>query len=268
MEFKVLGSVGAEVDGRFCGVRGGQQRALLAVLLVNGGRLVPAEDLYGELWGSEPPLTVANSLQAHVSRLRRTLQEWGPGAPSLVTRSMGYALEFPADALDMNVFKSRVAKARAVGATDSAWATHLLDQALGLWRGAPLQDVTGGPLCRSVAVQLEEEYLTATEDKLWLDFECEVPSAIGELKRMSVVHPWRERVTEMLMLALYRCGRQAEAIETYHAARGRMIDELGMEPSPQLRERFLAILNQAPQAGSSAAPPAPGTWSPQLVRSA
>ncbi|MFJ6623637.1 BTAD domain-containing putative transcriptional regulator [Kitasatospora sp. NPDC091335] len=254
MEFKVLGSVGVEVDGRFRSVRGGQQRALLAVLLVNGGRLVPAEELYTELWGNEPPLTLVNSLQAHVSRLRRTMHGWGPAAPSLVTRSMGYVLEFPAGALDMNVFKSRIAKARSARATDPARAAELLDEALALWRGTPMQDVTGGPLCRSVAAQLEEEYLAATEDKLWLDVEREVHSVIGELKCMSVAHPWRERVTEMLILALYRCGRQAEAIETYHTARGRMVAELGMEPSPQLRERFLAILNQAPLPGPSAVP--------------
>lgn len=262
MKFRILGSVGVEVDGHFRSVRGGQQRALLAALLVSGGRLVPAGELYTELWGTEPPLTVENALQAHVSRLRRTLQEWGSPAPSLVTRSTGYALEFPAEELDMNVFRRRVAEARRALSTDPAWAAGLLGEALALWRGVPLQDVTGGPLCRSVAVQLEEEHLAATEDKLWLDFECDVPSAIGELKRMSIVHPWRERVTEMLMLALYRYGRQAEAIETYHTARSRMVDELGIEPSPQLRERFLAILNQAPVL------PDRRTVSPQLARSA
>jgi DNA-binding SARP family transcriptional activator len=246
VKFKVLGSVGVEVDGHFHSIRGGHQRVLLAVLLVNGGKLVPAEELYAELWGDEPPVTVENALQAHVSRLRRTLQEWGDGAPALISRSTGYSLEFAAEDLDMNVFRRGVGQARSVMALDRAGAAGLLSQCLGLWRGAPLQDVAGGLLCQSAAVQLAEEHLAATEDKLWLDLEREVPSAIGELKRMSVVHPWRERVTEMLMLALYRCGRQAEAIETYHAARGRMIAELGTEPSPQLRERFLDILNQSP----------------------
>ncbi|MFD5700357.1 AfsR/SARP family transcriptional regulator [Streptomyces lasiicapitis] len=246
MKFKVLGSLGVEVDGHFHPIRGGHQRVLLAVLLVNGGRLIPAEELYGELWGEHPPVTVENALQAHVSRLRRTLQSLGPGAPVLLTRSTGYSLEFPAGDLDLNVFRRGVGRARAVMDRDREAAAGLLAQVLGLWRGSALQDVTGGPLCRSVAVQLAEEHLAATEDKLWLDFEREVPLAIGELKRMSVVHPWRERVTEMLMLALYRCGRQAEAIETYNAARARMVAELGTEPSPQLRELFLDILNQSP----------------------
>ena len=253
MKFKVLGSVGIEVDGHFHSIRGGHQRVLLAVLLVNGGRLVPAEELYGELWGDQPPVTVENALQAHVSRLRRTLQEWGDGAPSLITRSTGYSLEFPAEDLDLNVFRRGVGRARSLMSLDPEEAAALFSQALGLWRGAALQDVTGGLLCQSVTVQLAEEHLAATEDKLWLDFEREVPSAIGELKRMSIVHPWRERVTEMLMLALYRCGRQAEAIEAYHTARGRMAAELGIEPSPQLKERFLDILNQSPACAAAGA---------------
>ncbi|MEV0323672.1 AfsR/SARP family transcriptional regulator [Streptomyces sp. NPDC050658] len=267
MKFKVLGSVGVEVQGHFHGVRGGHQRVLLAVLLVNGGKLVPAEELYAELWGDEPPVTVENALQAHVSRLRRTLQEWGPGAPALVGRSTGYSLEVPAEDLDMNVFRRGVAKARAAMDLDPAGAAALLAQSLGLWRGTALQGVAGGLLCQSVAVQLAEEHLAATEDKLWLDLEREVPSAIGELKRMSVVHPWRERVTEMLMLALYRCGRQAEAIETYHAARTRMVAELGTEPSPQLRERFLEMLNQSPACAAPAreARAARAARAPQLV---
>ncbi|MEU6886849.1 AfsR/SARP family transcriptional regulator [Streptomyces viridosporus] len=247
MKFRVLGSVGVEVDGRFHGVQGGRQRALLAVLLVQGGRLVSVEDLYAELWGDDLPGTVGNALQAHVSRLRRTLQGLGEGAPELVSRSAGYCLEFPTEDLDMNVFRRGVGRARSLMGVDQAGAAGLFAECLGLWRGAPLQDVAGGVLCRSVAVQLAEEHLAALEDKLWLDFEREVPSAIGELKRMSVVYPWRERVTEMLMRALYRCGRQAEAIETYHAARDRIVDELGTEPSPQLRELFLDILNQSPR---------------------
>ncbi|GHE97052.1 hypothetical protein GCM10018785_72100 [Streptomyces longispororuber] len=267
MKFKVLGSVGVEVEGHFHSVRGTQQRALLAVLLVNGGRMVPVEDLYTELWGDEPPLTVENALQAHVSRLRRTLQAWGAAEAAgvaLRARSTGYLLEFPAEDLDMNVFRRRAAAARAVMGCEPVRAAALLQECLGLWRGAPLQDAAKGPLCQSVAVQLGEEHLAAVEDKLWLDIECEVPSAIGELKRMSVVHPWRERITEILMLALYRCGRQAEAIETYHAARHRMVAELGMEPSAQLRERFLDILNQTPRqpAPAPVAAPAPAPAAP------
>ncbi|MDN0197940.1 AfsR/SARP family transcriptional regulator [Streptomyces sp. S.PNR 29] len=266
MKFKVLGSVGIEADGHFHSIRGGHQRVLLAVLLVNGGKLVPAEELYAELWGDEPPMTVENALQAHVSRLRRTLQEFGDGTVSLISRSTGYSLQFPLDDLDMNVFRRGIAQARSVMAFDTEQASRLLAQCLGLWRGAALQDVAGGLLCQSAAVQLAEEHLAATEDKLWLDLQREVPSAIGELKRMSVVHPWRERITEMLMRALYRCGRQAEAIETYHAARARMIAELGTEPSPQLRELFLDILNQSPAcAGTGAGSTARPALSPQPV---
>ncbi|UYM22885.1 winged helix-turn-helix domain-containing protein [Streptomyces sp. AD16] len=137
MKFNVLGSVGIEVEGHFRSIRGGHQRVLLAVLLVNGGQLVPAEDLYGELWGEQPPVTVENALQAHVSRLRRTLQECGDHAPALITRSTGYSLEFPAQDLDMNAFRQGVGRARSLMAKDRDAAAALLTQSLGLWRGAP-----------------------------------------------------------------------------------------------------------------------------------
>jgi DNA-binding SARP family transcriptional activator len=250
VRFRILGPVSYEIEGQLHSIRGSRQRTLLAALLVSGGRPVPAEQLYTELWGETPPATANNSLQAHIYRLRGTLQRLPVGAgkgPQVTTRASGYALEHDWDNLDMTLFRSTIAESRRVVDKDPRKAYALLDQALSLWRGSPLQDVPAGPMCQSVALQLDEEHMTALEDKLWLSIGCEDPThVIGELKRMSSVHPWRERITEMLMLALYRCGRQAEAIEAYNSARRRLVDELGMEPSTELRQRFRDILNQAP----------------------
>jgi len=250
MKFTVLGSVGAVVDGRFSAISGTRQRILLATLLIRAGRLVPTEQLYTELWGDNPPDTVENALQAHVSRLRRTLRQLAGGpqaAPALITQASGYVLDVAPDDLDMSVFRDRLTRSRLAVENDPVQAGRLLDEALALWQGAPLQDVTASALCRSVALQLDEEYLAALEDKLELGIRCNQPaSTISELRRLSVIHPWRERITELLMLALYLSGRQAEAVEAYNTARSRLIDELGMEPSPQLKRLFREILNQEP----------------------
>lgn len=250
MRFRILGPVGYEINGLFYDVAGMRQRILLAALLVSNGRPVSADQLYTELWGENPPDTVGNSLQAHICRLRGTLQkmtDMDVSPPRLVTRTSGYALEIAAGDLDMNVFRERVSRSRDIISERPTEAYALLGEALTLWRGSPLQDVPASPLCRSVAIQLDEEYVTALEDKLWLSMDCEDPlHAVGELKRMSAVYPWRERITEMLMLALYRCGRQVEAVGAYNNARSRLANELGMEPSVRLKSMFREILNQAP----------------------
>ncbi|MGA4846828.1 AfsR/SARP family transcriptional regulator [Streptomyces sp. G5(2025)] len=200
--------------------------------------------------GENPPPTFENSLQAHVYRLRRTLQQAaGPGgaAPELLTRSSGYVLELGGAETDAAAFRRLTGEARACTRHSPAQAHRLLDEALALWRGAPFQDVAQGPMSQSVALALEEEQLSAVEDKLWLEIQLADPvNTISELKRMRTIHPWRERLTEMLMLALYRTGRQAEAVETYNSTRHRLSSELGVEPSLRLRERLREILNQAP----------------------
>ncbi|MEU5658625.1 AfsR/SARP family transcriptional regulator [Streptomyces sp. NPDC047737] len=251
MRFTVLGSVGAVVNEQFTAIAGTQQRILLATLLLRAGRLVQSEQLYTELWGDNPPDGVSNALQAHVSRLRRTLRrlgEEGPQpAPSLNIHASGYILDLCPDRVDINVFRDRIARARVAMVDAPMRARSLLDSALSLWQGDPLHDVSSSPMCRSVSLELDEEYLAALECKYELGLRCNEPhSVISELRRMSVTHPWRERLTELLMLALYRCGRQADAMEAYNAARARLVDELGIEPSPQLKRLFRDILNQEP----------------------
>lgn len=252
MNFRLLGPLEIRAGDRVATLAGARQRTLLAVLLVAGGRLLPVEQLYGELWGETPPPTVGNSLQAHVYRLRRTLQQLSaPGTgPQLVTRPSGYVLELNGATLDTGAFQRSIACARSHLHNDPVLAHAMFEDALALWQGDPLQDVVQGPMCRSVALQLKEEYLAAVEDRLSLGIDIADPvRTIGELKRMSVAHPWRERITELLMLALYRAGRQAEALETYNSARRRLVDELGIEPSAQLRQRLREILNQVPYVG-------------------
>jgi SARP family transcriptional regulator, regulator of embCAB operon len=250
LSFRLLGPLEIRVGERVSRLAGARQRTLLAVLLVDSGRLLPVEQLYDELWGETPPPTVGNSLQAHVYRLRRTLNELSDSPatrPRLITRPSGYVLELNGATVDTDAFQRSISLARSLMHTDPAAAHALFEEALELWQGDPLQDVVQGPMCRSVALQLKEEYLTAVEDKLSLGIDIADPvRTIGELKRMSVAHPWRERITELLMLALYRAGRQAEALETYNCARRRLVEELGIEPSVQLRQRLREILNQVP----------------------
>ncbi|GGQ91549.1 hypothetical protein GCM10010267_63190 [Streptomyces griseorubens] len=262
MRFTILGPVGIVTNNELTPVAGHRQRILLASLLLADGRLLTNEQLYSELWGEDPPHTAHNALQAQVSRLRRTLgrlSESSDETPPVVTHSAGYVLKVDPSAVDMHTFRCRTAAARRVAATEPGRAVDLLDSALALWRGKPLQDVGNSPLCHSTAVQLEEEYLTAQETRLELKLHCgRTEEAIGELRAISVVHPWRERITEMLMLSLYHVGRRAEALETYHSTRRQLTDHLGIEPSRRLKDTLRVILHEEPA-------PAPRTR-PALVR--
>ncbi|WP_105970684.1 AfsR/SARP family transcriptional regulator [Streptomyces geranii] len=251
MQFRILGTVAVGIDGAVHAVPGLRQRCLLASLLIQAPAVVPVSTLYGELWDESPPATVENALQAHVSRLRRTLVQLSgdPAAADLLrTRSSGYSLDVRPEDIDVNRFHGHLRRSQqAMAADDLPAALDLLEQALGLWRGTPLGDAASGPLCQSAATEWEEEYLSAREDAYSLRIRTGEPMrVVGELKRMGIAHPWRERTTELLMLALYRSGRQAEAVGVYNAARLRLVDELGMEPSPKLRGLFHQMLNQDP----------------------
>lgn len=250
MRFTILGPVGIVTNNELTPVAGHRQRILLASLLLADGRLLTNEQLYNELWGDDPPHTAHNALQAQVSRLRRTLSRLSASsddAPPVVTHSAGYVLKVDPSAVDMHTFRSRTTEARRVADKDPGRAVDLLDSALALWRGKPLQDVGNSPLCHSMAVQLEEEYLTAQETRLELKLHCgRTEEAIGELRAISVVHPWREKITEMLMLSLYHVGRRAEALETYHSARRQLTDHLGIEPSRRLKDTLRVILHEEP----------------------
>jgi DNA-binding SARP family transcriptional activator len=230
VEYALLGPLEVRSDGRTIAVGRGKQRALLAVLALNAGRVVPAERLIDELWGDEPPATAATALQVYVSRLRKSL---GEGA--IETREPGYLVE---GQVDVSSFETLVSKARQ---SEPAQAAELLAEALGLWRGAPLADCEL-PL---EAARLEEQHVSAIEQRIEADLANGRSSElVAELESLVAEHPLREPFRAQLMLALYRAGRQAEALDAYRAARATLLDELGIEPSPRLQGLEQAILRQ------------------------
>lgn len=250
MEFRILGCVqicDARTDLRIVPV-GAKQRALLGALVVKAGQIVPTGRLVDELWGENPPVNAVNALQAHVARLRRLLPAPGPAERQhewLVTRPTGYELR-PGD-LDADVdarrFTHLVAEGRELLATDPARSAGVLREALGLWRGAALEGSGRGAICSAEAALLEEGRLVALE--ALYDASLRAGSAreiTGELEELTIAHPLRERFYELLMTALYRCGRQAEALVTYERARRRLVHDLGIEPGPALRCRLESIL--------------------------
>lgn len=258
MEFLILGSV--QICDERAGVRivpaGAKQRALLGALVVRAGQVVPAGRLIDELWGDRPPAGAANALQAHVARLRRLL----PAAPGacrpqhewLVTRPTGYALRAGCADTDAQRFHHLVAQARQAGA-DPGRAAQLLRSALALWRGPALEGSGRGTICAAEASLLEESRLAALEmlyEACLRAGQCE--RITGELEELTVAHPLRERFHELLMTALYRCGRQAEALGAYERVRRRLVHDLGVEPGPGLRTCMEAILHHRDPAPATA----------------
>ncbi len=230
MEYALLGPLEVRIDGRTIVVGRGKQRALLAVLALNAGRVVSTDRLIDELWGEDPPATATTALQVYVSRLRKLL-----GEGVIQTRDPGYLVEGD---VDVRQFDRLVSEARRSEPEDAA---VLLSEALSLWRGAALCDC-GLPL---EAARLEEERVAATEERIEADLTSGRSSEmIGELESLVAEHPLREAFRAQLMLALYRAGRQAEALDAYRAARTTLHDELGIEPSPRLQQLEQAILRQ------------------------
>src|SRR5215470_10593160 len=241
-EFRILGPVQAVRDGRELELGGPRRRALLALLLVAGGQVIPAERLAEELWGGCPTPGAAGTLRAHVSRLRTLL---GPDA-ALLARGGGYALAAEPGLLDAARFERLAGAAReALEHGEAAAAASRFREALGLWRGRALADVTDvEPLAREGA-RLEELRLSALEGRIEADLalgrEAEVA---GELEVLVAEHPVRERLWCLLVLALYRSGRQADALAAYRRARALLGDELGIEPGEELRRLEQAVLRQ------------------------
>jgi SARP family transcriptional regulator, regulator of embCAB operon len=248
--FKLFGSVGLVSDGRLLAIQGGRQRTLLATLLINSGKVVTKEQFFEELWEGRALAKANNALQALVTRLRRLLRTtFGAefAHERLVTLPTGYVLHAGADEIDAKLFERLVARAHAELATDPVRARDLLTEALDLWDGPVLEGVSGGPLCHSSVLHYEESRLAAIEDKFHACIVAGIQGGvISELKKMAMLYPWRERLAEMLMIALYRSGRQADALREYNLVRRRLVDELGMEPSAMLQDRMQAILNHDP----------------------
>jgi len=243
VEFRILGLLEVVDGDEAVEVRGAKQRALLAMLVLHANRVVSAENLVDALWGEDPPPSAANTLQGYVSHLRRAL-----GARYIVTRPPGYVLDADPSAIDALCF-ARLATdgRRALDDGDGARALASLDAALSLWRGSALADFPYDQFAQSDAARLEEMRLVAVEDHVDAELALGRHSeAVGRLQALVDRHPLRERLWAALMLALYRCGRQAESLRAYQSLRKQLADELGIEPSPALQRLEEAVLLQKP----------------------
>ena len=247
MRFRVLGPLRVWDGTGWVAIRAGQERIVLAVLLAGAGRVVSAERLIDEIWGQRPPRTAVNTVQVYVRRLRRALG--GASGSPLVTRDRGYELVVGEGELDAAVFERLVAAGRralAEGRLDAAVAD--LSDALTLWQGPPLADVPASPTVAAEVSRLTHTRLGALEDRLGAQLEQgRHGEVITDLQRLVEEHPLRERLRVHLMLALYRSGRRAEALEAYRLAREAMRARLSLEPGPQLRRLHQAVLTDDPE---------------------
>ena len=220
-EFRILGPLEVEGDRGPVTLGGQQQRALLTVLLLEAGRVVATDRLVDLLWGEGAPKTATTSLQNAISRLRREL-----GPDVLETRAPGYVLHAEPERIDAHRFELMLRDARRVGGEERR---ALLQAALGLWRGPALAEFTFEQFAQAEIRRLEELRLVAREELIEADMELgRHGDVVGELEALVGVHPLRETLRRQLMLALYRSGRQAEALEVYQDARARFVEELGI----------------------------------------
>src|SRR5215471_5847290 len=248
MEFRILGPLEVVEDGRPIALSGPKQRALLALLLLTPNRPVSVDRLVDTLWSGEPPTTPANALQYHVSRLRKTLGE-GVG---IVTQDPGYLIQLGPDQLDLLRFERLVMEAEGA---DADRASHLLGDALDLWRGDPLTDLADDVLSQAELQRLAAARLAALERRIDADLTLgRHAQLVPELEALVRTHPLHEGFVGALMRALYGAGRQADALEVYRTTRETFDSELGIEPSPFLRDLERAILRQDSELALEAPP--------------
>jgi DNA-binding SARP family transcriptional activator/nucleotide-binding universal stress UspA family protein len=250
LEFGLLGPVEVRRGGETLELRA-KQRALVALLLLNANVVVSTDKLIDELWGDDPPATAQSALQVHVMGLRRLLEPGrGRDAPYavVVTRPPGYVLQIAPEQLDLHRFERLVAEGSAALAGGRAGeATGVLREALALWRGPALADLAYEPFAQAPASRLEELRLAALEKRIEADLASgRHVELVGELQQLCAEHPLREGLAASLMLALYRAGRQAEALSAYQRIRRLLVDELGIEPRPRLQQLEREILMQDP----------------------
>lgn len=250
MHIEVLGPLRIHCGNKLVDIPGEKLRALIATLALSPGEVVSGATLLDELWGETPPRTAGNTLHGHVARLRRTLarQAGDPRAQDAVrTSSAGYLLDIAPENVDSVRFIRAVEHAGATVQDDPQGTLARLEAALRMWRGVALSDVGPGIACSMAAVRLEGMKVVArellVEAKLELGLHRDV---VPELEQLLAQYPLRERFGEQLMLALYRSGRQADAIGVYHRVRRRLDDDLGLEPGPGIRARLAEILRQEP----------------------
>jgi peptide/nickel transport system substrate-binding protein len=264
MDYRILGPLDVRVDGRTLELGGEKPRALLAILLLQANEAVSVDRLIEGVWGERLPRSAHKTLQGYVYRLRKLLEN-ADGETSatanggvLVTSGHGYLLRVADGELDLDRFRALAERGRrALAAGDPATAATLLRDALGHWRGPPLADLCYEAFAQPAITQLEELRLAALEDRIDADLALgRDRDVIGELTGLIEQNPLRERLRGQLMLALYRCGRQAEALEAYQDFRHKLSEQLGLDPGPGLQQLEVALLNRdvslkAPQASGS-----------------
>jgi predicted ATPase/DNA-binding SARP family transcriptional activator len=251
MEFRLLGPLEVRREDETLALGGAKQRALLAILLLHANRVVARERLAELLWSEDPPPTAEHVIEVYVSQLRRVLEPDGAPYTVLVRKPSGYVLQVAPGDTDASQFEKLVEGARSL---TPAEASAQLSRALDMWRGPALADFAGESFALGEAARLNELHLHAREERI--DAELALgrhDKLIGELQGLVEENPLRERLCGQLMLALYRAGRQAEASDVYQRTRERLVDELGMEPGPELQSLLKRILQQ--ETGLAAAPP-------------
>ena len=242
MRIRMLGPFAVELGGSALKLAGPKQRAVLSLLAMHANQTVPLQRLIDGLWGEDPPGTAEKMVQQYVSQLRRLLAD--AGGPEILTRGRGYELRIATEAVDALRFEQLVEEAAREG---NGGRGDLARQALGLWEGPPLVDLLDEPFASSEARRLEELRLRAIELTIEGDLEAgRHDEVIGGLRSLVDEHPLRERLRALLMLALYRAGRQAEALDVFQDVRWTMVETLGLEPGPELRRLQEAILQQDP----------------------
>jgi DNA-binding SARP family transcriptional activator/tetratricopeptide (TPR) repeat protein len=267
MDFRILGPLEVSHNGRAVALGGPKQRALLALLLQGGNEVISSDRLIEDLWGERPPATAAKSLQVHISRLRKALQSDAEN-DVVLTRGQGYVIELGPDELDVRCFERLLDEGRrALAAGEPERAAPKLCEGLDLWRGPPLADFAYEPWAQTEIARLEELRLSAVEERLDADLALGRHADVtAELEGLVADNPLRERLRGQFMLALYRSGRQAQALEVYRAGRAMLVEELGIEPGPALRELERAVLEHdsvldppavTPPAARSEGPPVP-----------
>jgi DNA-binding SARP family transcriptional activator len=252
LEFGVLGPLEVLRGTDSLTPSAAKQRALLALLLLNANTVVSSDRLIDELWGADAPATAQSALQVHVSQLRRVLEAKRAQRDAyevVVTRPPGYLLRVAPDQLDLQRFERLVAEGvQDLADGRSQAAAERLGEGLALWRGPALADLLFEPFAQVPAARLEELRVAALEKRIDADLGCgRHAELVGELQQLCAVHPTQEGIAGQLMLALYRSGRQAEALDVYQKTRAALVDELGIDPGPALQRREHDILVQNPE---------------------
>ena len=270
LEFRVLGPIEVVRDAGPVRLGGRKQRGVLAILLLHANQVVPVDEIASDLYGEDVPATAVAQVRDHVSQLRRLLADGDTETDGsiLETRTPGYLLRVERQQLDAARFEGRTNEASgALSRGEAGLAADWLREALSLWRGPPLADFAYESFAQPEIARLEELRLVALERRIEADLALGVDGAlVGEVQALVHEHPLREQLRLQLMLALYRSGRQAEAVDVYHATRRALVDELGIEPSEALRDLAGRILRHDPSLAfareTATAPVAPAVAAP------